>query len=601
MALIFDGNATNHKYMISPGSTTPEDLEESARRFFQESLPAIGDARFEIIDADDCKVILSLFNSAVQTARVHGTLPEFTINIVDNAGGNARTNANNSITPNTGNKKARANFGLLSVITSCLVRFLEWAEYDGLMRPLSWSVQNNAAKQYCIRRVMASNEFKIWMDLEKPNSDTTVHARIARGRIQNQIQYRTPGTKKCQKPERTDADYRFWQMQQHKLGLDARHSGRPQDSSPQPPASQDDAQPVTPPQGANGVAALPTARSNQQLDNQLGAAQNRCRAMVPFVVNPDGEAPAPTRAPATLVPRGSNRTEPQRRATDPQLPVTTPTYANVLRLWNELQEKVGNMEDNPSIKNHKVKFRINFWAENLLNQTYLNGDHAEQKVKKTLSILINELVNLGFIKWTNQQHYKFDMIEDGNLIGANEDDNLNDTFESMGIGENGAGTNSCGQKKRTKEQTRATDSPDPASDPNDTFTPAGPQKKTVTRVPTATEVESAKSVLTYGENNGASRKRQRSEEAPSYSSRRSSARVASRDIFPHRFFVAEHRPQRTVVERTRGAKDYAMHTWGYYYDETGLPSKPTCNMIYARKSTQEGWYLTSDAEPSRRC
>ena len=149
---------------------------------------------------------------------------------------------------------------------------------------------------------------------------------------------------------------------------------------------------------------------------------------------------------------------------------------------------------------------------------------------------------------------------------------------------------------------RATDTTDLAPDPNDTFTPTGPQKKTVTRVPTATEkeVESAKSELTYGENKGASRKRERSEEAPSYSSRRS-ARVESRGKLPHRFFVAEHRPKRAMVERTPGAKDYSMHTWGFFYDETGLPSKPTCNMIYHHKSSQEGWYLTSDAEPSRRC
>ena len=159
------------------------------------------------------------------------------------------------------------------------------------------------------------------------------------------------------------------------------------------------------------------------------------------------------------------------------------------------------------------------------------------------------------------------------------------------------------RKKRTKEQTRATDTTDPASDPNDTFTPTGPQKKTVTRVPIPTEkeVESAKSELTFEENMGASRKRERSEEAPSYSSRRSSVRVESRDKFPHRFFVAKKCPQRAMVERTPGSNDYAMHTWGYHYDDKGLPSKPTFNMIHARKSSQEGWYLTSDAEPSRRC
>ena len=72
------------------------------------------------------------------------------------------------------------------------------------------------------------------------------------------------------------------------------------------------------------------------------------------------------------------------------------------------------------------------------------------------------------------------------------------------------------------------------------FTPQGAQKnKTLARVQTRTEineVESAKSELTYPDK-GASRKRERADEAPSYSSRRS-ARVESQGKYPHRFFVA---------------------------------------------------------------
>lgn len=70
--------------------------------------------------------------------------------------------------------------------------------------------------------------------------------------------------------------------------------------------------------------------------------------------------------------------------------------------------------------------------------------------------------------------------------------------------ENDADVNSRGQKKRTKEQTRATDTIDPEANPNDTFTPTGPQKKTSARVQTTTEneVESAKSELTYQDKGG---------------------------------------------------------------------------------------------------
>ena len=38
----------------------------------------------------------------------------------------------------------------------------------------------------------------------------------------------------------------------------------------------------------------------------------------------------------------------------------------------------------------------------------------------------------------------------------------------------GENSRSRGQKKRTKEQTRATDTIDPEANPNDTFTPTGP-------------------------------------------------------------------------------------------------------------------------------
>lgn len=66
------------------------------------------------------------------------------------------------------------------------------------------------------------------------------------------------------------------------------------------------------------------------------------------------------------------------------------------------------------------------------------------------------------------------------------------------------------------------------------FTPQGAQKKkTLARVQTRTEineVESAKSELTYPDK-GASRKRERADEAPSYSSRRS-ARVELRANIP---------------------------------------------------------------------
>lgn len=92
------------------------------------------------------------------------------------------------------------------------------------------------------------------------------------------------------------------------------------------------------------------------------------------------------------------------------------------------------------------------------------------------------------------------------------------------------------------------------------FTPQGAQKKkTLARVQTRTEineVESAKSELTYPDK-GASRKRERADEAPSYSSRRS-ARVESQGKYPHRFFVA------TIIVNFKQCDNFISDIISYY-------------------------------------
>ena len=322
LSLLFEGNITLHMYKLS-GATAEDELDQYARAFILKALNLDNAAHFQIFDAKGYNVIPEYFNATVHLLPPgDGISHQFTIKIVDNAGGNAPTNAlmllnttfegTKNSTGGVSNGK-RVNNGCHYVITSCLVRDLDWHDVDGYMRPKKWGQQGAPKQDKCIKRLMGTKEFESFLRDVRLKNPNICSRKLARSKIVEQMKYRTGGAKKCQDKELTHFNYQQWQN--HFRVLELQRHGRPQVSSPQqtvlelgdtPPTTE---QPVTPPQDA--VARSNGLSGNVALENERDTAVNRGGAVPELSEDPNADnVQDPSRVVATNVPRkvpGGNR------------------------------------------------------------------------------------------------------------------------------------------------------------------------------------------------------------------------------------------------------------------------------------------------------